>query len=75
MGDFFIGKNLTIELDPEQSPSKEDKRSSITGFPAKLTYRSKLSPNTEKSTEMDTEASLSISSATSRQASTSGANS
>ncbi|OLY80925.1 hypothetical protein AYI68_g4972 [Smittium mucronatum] len=72
----IIGENLTGRLGPElnESPSKEDKRSSITSSPTKLTDGYKSSPNAGASEEMDTEVSLSLSSATSRQASTSGAN-
>ncbi|OLY85283.1 hypothetical protein AYI68_g525 [Smittium mucronatum] len=54
--------------------SKENTRSSITGSPAKLTNGSKSSLNSRASIEIDAEISTSLSSATSRQTTTSGEN-
>ncbi|OLY78926.1 hypothetical protein AYI68_g7015 [Smittium mucronatum] len=54
-------------------PPRDDTRYSITGPHAKLTDGSKPSLKSRVSIEIDTETSLSLSSATSRQASTSGA--
>ncbi|OLY78370.1 hypothetical protein AYI68_g7582 [Smittium mucronatum] len=70
----IIGENLTGGLGPEfnESPIKEDTSSSITGSPAKFTDGSKSSLSSRASIETEAEASLSLSSATSRQASTSG---
>ncbi|OLY77962.1 hypothetical protein AYI68_g8001 [Smittium mucronatum] len=72
----IIGKNLTGGLGPElnEISSKEDTRSSITGFPAKLTDGSKSSLSLSASIDIESEASLSLSFATSRQAPTSWAN-
>ncbi|OLY85372.1 hypothetical protein AYI68_g440 [Smittium mucronatum] len=68
--------NLTGGLGPELngSPRKKDTRSSVTGSPAKLNDSSKSSLNSRASIYIDAEKSLSLSSATSSQASTSGAN-
>ncbi|OLY82451.1 hypothetical protein AYI68_g3430 [Smittium mucronatum] len=72
----IIGESLTtgLGLELNESPSNKDTRSSITGFPLKLTDGSKSLPSAENSVETVTEVSLSLSSATSRQASTSGVN-
>ncbi|OLY79907.1 hypothetical protein AYI68_g6012 [Smittium mucronatum] len=56
-----------------ESPSMEDTRYSMTGFSDKLNEGSKSSPSLRTPIEHEAEASLSLSSATSRQASTSGA--
>ncbi|OLY82810.1 hypothetical protein AYI68_g3061 [Smittium mucronatum] len=71
----ITGENLTGGLEPEfnESPIKEDTSSSITGSHAKFTDGSKSSLSSRASIEIEAEASLSLSSATSRQASTSGA--
>ncbi|OLY82309.1 hypothetical protein AYI68_g3573 [Smittium mucronatum] len=60
-----IGGNLTVWLGSElsESPSKEDKNSSITVFPAKFTDGSKSSLSSRSSIEIEAEASLSLSSA------------
>ncbi|OLY84707.1 hypothetical protein AYI68_g1122 [Smittium mucronatum] len=72
----ITGENLTGVLGSEfnESSNKEDTSSSIIGSPARFTdgSKSQLSERTEIETEA--EASLSLSSATSLQASTSGAN-
>ncbi|OLY84251.1 hypothetical protein AYI68_g1587 [Smittium mucronatum] len=83
----ITGKNLTGGLGPEfnEIPIKEDTSSSITGSPAKFTDGSSITGSPAKFTdgsksslssrasiETETEASLSLSSATSHQASTSG---
>ncbi|OLY78688.1 hypothetical protein AYI68_g7256 [Smittium mucronatum] len=69
-------EDLTGGLKPEsnESKNKEDKRSPITGSPAKLIDRSKSSPSAGDSVEKGFEASLSLFSTTSCQASISGEN-
>ncbi|OLY77695.1 hypothetical protein AYI68_g8270 [Smittium mucronatum] len=71
-----IGEKLTWGLGKElnESPRKEDDRYAITGSHAKLTDGSKSSSRAGNSVETDTEVSLSLSSATTSQASTSGEN-
>ncbi|OLY80047.1 hypothetical protein AYI68_g5867 [Smittium mucronatum] len=61
----MIGEKFTGGLGSElnESPSKEDTRSSITGSPAKLTDGSKSSDNLMASIEIDAETSLPLSSA------------
>ncbi|OLY79598.1 hypothetical protein AYI68_g6330 [Smittium mucronatum] len=72
----IIGENLTWVLGPEPNeiPSIEDTKSSITGSPSKLTDGSKSPLNSKASIDIKADASLSLSYATSRQASTSGEN-
>ncbi|OLY82832.1 hypothetical protein AYI68_g3041 [Smittium mucronatum] len=72
----IIGENFTGGLRPglNESTSKEDKITSITGPPTKFTDGFKSSLNSNVPLEIDAETSLSLSSATSRQVSTSGAN-
>ncbi|OLY83902.1 hypothetical protein AYI68_g1941 [Smittium mucronatum] len=72
----IIDENLTEGLGSalNERPIKEDIISSITASPTKLIDGSKSSPSAKTSEEEDTEVSLSLSSATSRQASTSRAN-
>ncbi|OLY81039.1 hypothetical protein AYI68_g4865 [Smittium mucronatum] len=72
----IIGEYLTWKLgqEPSKSPSKEDTRPSITDPPSKLTDGSKSPLESRASIKIEFEASISISSATSRQAPISGAN-
>ncbi|OLY84963.1 hypothetical protein AYI68_g863 [Smittium mucronatum] len=72
----ITGENLTGELGSEfnESSNKEDKSSSIIGFPARFTDGSKSPLSSRAEIEIEAEASLSLSSATSLQASTSGEN-
>ncbi|OLY83100.1 hypothetical protein AYI68_g2768 [Smittium mucronatum] len=70
-----MGENLTGGLGSafSESYSREDTSSSIIGSPTKFTDGSKSSLSSRAEIEIEAEASLSLSSATSRQASTSGA--
>ncbi|OLY82079.1 hypothetical protein AYI68_g3807 [Smittium mucronatum] len=72
----ITGENLAGRLGPElsESPIKEDTSSFITDSPSKLIDGSKSSFNSRASIEIDAKKSLSLSSVSSRQASTSGAN-
>ncbi|OLY78022.1 hypothetical protein AYI68_g7938 [Smittium mucronatum] len=63
-----------VGLEPNESSSKENTRSSITGSPAKSTDGYRCSLSSRASIEIDAKASLSLSSATSHQASNSGVN-
>ncbi|OLY78173.1 hypothetical protein AYI68_g7784 [Smittium mucronatum] len=73
----IIGKNLTggSGSEPNEISSKKETKSSITGSPTKLTDGSNSSLSSSTSIDIKVEASLSLSSATSHQASTSRENS
>ncbi|OLY82355.1 hypothetical protein AYI68_g3528 [Smittium mucronatum] len=71
----IIGENFTEGLGSALSerPIKEDVRSSITGSLTKLSDGPKLSLSSRASIDIDAEASLTLSSTTTRQASNSEA--
>ncbi|OLY84216.1 hypothetical protein AYI68_g1623 [Smittium mucronatum] len=72
----IIGENLTGGLGTElsENPSKEDTSSCITCSPSKFTDGSRSLLSSRAAIEIEADASLSLSSATSRQASISGEN-